>query len=654
MTMKKKSEQITRKGLAEKTEILLLAGSLTQADTLKDILEPKNYHLTIAHHSREALDQIRQKRPVLIISEVISPEMDGYKLCQSIKTDNSLKDILVVLLIDPADPRDIIKGLEVGADDFIIKPYDERILLDKLEDLLLNLAKNKTRSPEAEIEIFFRGEKYLLRYDFHRIFDVLLSGFKTFIQNNRELSKVRDELMQINLELVQSKIELSSRNKIANIFLTVPGERVYELALQVIMEALESENGIFGYLDQEGDLVVPTMTGEVVWERCQVSDKKIVFPNRSWGQSSWCKALREKQVFFSNEPSCKIPKGHIPMQRHISQPIVYQEESIGLLQVANKQDDYNEKDLSLMQTIADHIAPILKSRLETEKEQKSRLLVEESLYIANICLKKRAEELEIEKQTADAAKKQAEIANRAKSDFLANMSHELRTPLNSVIGFSELLQDKLYGDLNKQQEKYVANILESGKFLLSLINDILDLTKVESGKMELELNTFLLRDLLRSSLMLLKEKAMNHNIKVGFEISPGADIEITADERKLKQIMFNLLSNALKFTPDGGSVQVQASMPKGNPDSLPGEGRFIQISVQDTGIGIKSEDKDRIFNEFTQLETILNKKYQGTGLGLALTKKLIELHGGRIWVESEYGLGSTFSFIIPFDTERIS
>ncbi|MCL5238246.1 MAG: ATP-binding protein [Nitrospirae bacterium] len=240
------------------------------------------------------------------------------------------------------------------------------------------------------------------------------------------------------------------------------------------------------------------------------------------------------------------------------------------------------------------------------------------------------------------ARHAAEAATKAKSDFLANMSHELRTPLNSILGFSEILVDELYGKLNEKQLEYVGDIHSSGKHLLNLISDILDLSKVESGKMEFELSSFPLKDVFNASIIMLKEKAIKHNIKLSLEIEPEVDVIIEADERKLKQIMFNLLNNALKFTPDGGSVIVQVR-------KVPHD--FIEISISDTGIGIKAEAMPKLFKEFSQLESAYTTAYDGTGLGLALTKRLVELHGGSIWAESEYGKGSKFTFAIPIRHE---
>jgi hemerythrin-like metal-binding protein/PAS domain S-box-containing protein len=236
------------------------------------------------------------------------------------------------------------------------------------------------------------------------------------------------------------------------------------------------------------------------------------------------------------------------------------------------------------------------------------------------------------------SKEAAEAASRAKSDFLANMSHELRTPLNAIIGFSEILQDLTFGPLNPKQSRYVDNVLTSGRHLLNLINDILDLSKVEAGKMKLEAAPLRVKAALEDALVLVKEKALKHSLDLILD-APD-DLTITADERKFKQIMFNLLSNAAKFTPDGGRITVAAERCAGN----------VQISVTDTGIGIKPEDQSSLFREFQQIDSSLARKHEGTGLGLALSRKFAELHGGRIWVESPgAGKGSTFRFVMPLE-----
>jgi signal transduction histidine kinase len=233
-----------------------------------------------------------------------------------------------------------------------------------------------------------------------------------------------------------------------------------------------------------------------------------------------------------------------------------------------------------------------------------------------------------------------ETANRHKSEFLASMSHELRTPLNAVIGFSEVLQEQLFGELNARQQRYVQHIDESGRHLLALINDILDLSKVEAGRMELDLGPVSLRDVLENGVTMLRGRATQRGIELNLEIA-GVDSEIAcveADERKVRQVVFNLLSNAVKFTPDGGYVDVVLHAEAGEP---------VQISVRDTGPGIAPEDQERIFEEFVQVRRSAMTAQEGTGLGLSVVKKFVELHGGRVWVESAPGAGSTFSFTLP-------
>ena len=251
-------------------------------------------------------------------------------------------------------------------------------------------------------------------------------------------------------------------------------------------------------------------------------------------------------------------------------------------------------------------------------------------------VQERTEELQRQQEQLQEVNVQLEIANSHKSEFLANMSHELRTPLNAVIGFSEVLLDKMFGDLNAKQEEYLDDILSSGRYLLSLINDILDLSKVEAGMLELELGTFDLRQLLEGSLVMVKERALAHGIILSLDIADDIDT-LTGDERKVKQILFNLLSNAVKFTPDGGKVGITAT----RADAL------VQVAVWDTGVGIAADDQQRIFEAFQQVGQGLAGKTEGTGLGLPLAKRFVELHGGTIWVESTLGHGSTFTFTLP-------
>jgi signal transduction histidine kinase len=233
------------------------------------------------------------------------------------------------------------------------------------------------------------------------------------------------------------------------------------------------------------------------------------------------------------------------------------------------------------------------------------------------------------------AYRELEAASQHKSDFLANMSHELRTPLNAIIGFSEVLKEGLFGELNEKQLEYMRDIHTSGHHLLSLINDILDLSKVEAGRMELAVTKFDLPTTIDGALAFVRERANRHGIQLEVQVDPRLN-SFTGDERRVKQVLLNLLSNAVKFTPEGGRVGVSAGPIEGG----------VQIGVADTGIGISKDNQALLFQAFQQVRAEDAGKREGTGLGLALAKRLVEMHGGHIWVDSEPGRGSIFSFTL--------
>jgi len=259
----------------------------------------------------------------------------------------------------------------------------------------------------------------------------------------------------------------------------------------------------------------------------------------------------------------------------------------------------------------------------------------------NAVLRRLNEALERRNADLDAANQKLETVSRLKSQFLANMSHEVRTPLNAIIGFGQMLRREAAGPLQAKQRKYVDNILNSSRHLLTLINDILDLSKVEAGKMELQRGAVDVSGLLRDAAAVIQGMAEQRQVQVEIEAS-GARLTAFGDASRLKQVLFNLLSNAIKFSPAGGRVWMRAEA---------GDG-FVRIAVADSGIGIALEDQGRIFEEFQQVAGPVGEEFKGTGLGLALSRRLVELHGGAIALHSSVGHGSTFEFTVPLLREN--
>lgn len=385
------------------------------------------------------------------------------------------------------------------------------------------------------------------------------------------------------------------------------------------------------------------------------------------------------------------PRSRVVIGSLLVLPLLVENEPIGVINLSHEDPHaFAADDVNLFNIIASYVSVSLQNMLNLEhlkieidlrkKVEAELRKIQEELEIriqertselgeANELLRNEVLERKAAQAEALEAKERAELANRAKTEFLANMSHELRTPMNHIIGFTELVLDRHFGELNTQQREFLEDVAVSSKHLLSLINDILDLAKVEAGKLELELSEVDLSGLLQESMIMIKEKALKHGIRLETDLN-GIPDKICLDERKMKQILYNLLSNAAKFTPDGGEVRVRAEAVRrvvrcgqrwsdtkemrfveGDPDGEVDAGNVsdcILISVTDNGIGIAKEHQERIFNAFEQVRDSQTSRKLGTGLGLSLTRKLVELHGGKIWVESDgAGKGSSFKFVLP-------
>ncbi|HEY0073103.1 MAG TPA: ATP-binding protein [Abditibacteriaceae bacterium] len=334
-------------------------------------------------------------------------------------------------------------------------------------------------------------------------------------------------------------------------------------------------------------------------------------------------------------------------------PVEYQPEDIEALRELEKQGitAAHEKELvhkngarvPVLWCAAALDDPLEKPQTEADALNGNSDNEEKGIYfVVNITNLKLAESsLMVAKEEAEQAREVAERANKAKSEFISSVSHELRTPLNAILGFSKLLLNPRLGPLNADQASCVKDVVQSADHLLQIINDLLDLSKIEAGKMTLDVGRFSLPDLLQQSLVIVRDKAQAQKLKLSVEVTP--EIEelafVEGDERKIRQVMFNLLSNAVKFTPDGGSITVRAVRAE--------DQNACVVSVQDTGIGIALEDQERILHAFEQADLSYARQHQGTGLGLPLSRLIVELHGGRLWLQSAPGQGSTFSFSLP-------
>lgn len=431
-------------------------------------------------------------------------------------------------------------------------------------------------------------------------------------------------------------------------------EELLPFVTRLLQQTFDYYNVAIFLIDQNEphDLILKGITG---WND-ELYRLGLRLPQNEMGVVSWVAQHGEPAVLpdVDKDPRYKEYAEIGVVRSELTLPIRSGTRIIGVLDIASTMPNgFDEVDLATMQAVAEQVSIALdNARLYTEL---NRIVMQ--LKAANADL---------------------EEATRHKSEFLANMSHELRTPLNAIIGFSELLQDQVFGSVNEKQARYVNNILTSGRHLLALVNDVLDLAKVEAGRMELHAEDFGPDEAIGDVEAIINGIATKKKLIISNQFEAGLKT-LRADKSKFKQILYNLLSNAVKFTPEGGSITVtnrlveyaqQADAPVSNSNSVLNPGRalpvslpdgvqslvlpYIEISVKDTGIGIRREDQPHIFEEFRQVDNSYSRQYQGTGLGLALSRRLVELHGGRLSVESELGRGSTFTFTLPLEMVEIS
>ncbi|MDR7052253.1 signal transduction histidine kinase [Duganella sp. 3397] len=438
----------------DEIEILIVEDSPTQAERLRRLIQSMRYRARVAGNGRLALEAIRDSKPHLVLSDIVMPEMDGYTLCRAIKSDPELRDIPVILVTSLMDPKDIIRGIECGADNFIRKPYAEDYLLNRIGHMLMNQKLRRNQNMEIGIALYLGEQKHFINAERQQILDLLISTYEQAVQVNGELQARERQVIELNMRLANHAGELETINR--------------EIAL---------------------------------------------------------------------------------------------------------------KNLELAE------------------------------------------------------------ASRMKSAFIANMSHELRTPLNAIIGFTGALLMKLPGPLTGEQDKQLNTIRTSARHLLSLINDILDVAKIEAGKVTLEVQKVQCQNLVRDVVDTLRPLALQKGLSLEIDLADEA-IVLETDQRALTQILLNLGNNAIKFT-ETGSVRVSLAQRAGEGQQM------VEFSVADSGAGIREEDQNKLFQAFSQLDSTSTRHAEGAGLGLYLCQNLANLIGGSLFFKSDFGQGSTFTLALP-------
>ena len=546
---------------------------------LEAILEPLGARLVRAMSGQEALKHLLREDYAVILLDVQMPILDGFETAAMIKERDKTRHIPIIFVTAiSTDEMYVSQGYQSGAVDYIAKPFNPDILRSKVA-VFLELFR-KTEQVKQQSVLLLQSEQ-----------DARLR-----VLAERE----RDSERRHVAELSQSQESL--RRFKETLDATLDGVFIFDAKT---LRFIYANQGATEQLDYDLDELLQRTPLDIQSDYEEPKYREMIAP-----------------LLRGEVPALTIQTQHV------------------------RRDGSNVP----VETFLQYIAPssggmspgggVASHNGNTASNGGARVLAEENAG-AFVAISRDITQRKIMEDTLIAARDEAERANAAKSEFIASVSHELRTPLNAIIGFSKLLLNPRIGPLNEDQGDYMKDIVQSAEHLLQLINDILDLSKIEAGKLELHAAPFPLAETLDGSLMIVREKALKHSIALSTDYTPEiAELVLHADQRKVKQILYNLLSNAVKFTPDGGSVTLCAHCEYS-------QNAEVVILVRDSGVGIAHENQSRIFGAFEQVDSTYTRQREGTGLGLALTQRLVDLHGGRIWLESEPDKGSTFFFALP-------
>jgi len=570
-----------------KIEILIVEDSPTQATQIKHLLESHHYAVTVTQNGRQAMDRLLKRKPSLVISDIMMPEMNGYELCKKIKSNKNTEDIPVILLTILTDPEEIIEGLSCGADCFITKPFNEDHLLSNIAKFISVENRANQKKVPFGVQIFYKGEKRIIQAEQQNVINLMLSIYEGAIQQNEKLIQTQEELRLLN-ERLESLVEDRTSDLTEEI----------KLSNEIANRLKESEEKFRSAMENSADAIFITD-----------QQGKYLYSN---------KAVTMMLGYTSEEIKSK---------------------TIIDLSPRDKRDEYFEifKQVLSKGKVFTEIELLKKDGNFISTDLNSVLLPGGLVYgsFRDISERKHAKEKLIK------AKDKAEESDRLKTAFLHNISHEIRTPMNAIVGFTALLGEP--GVDSQTRESYIEVIMQSSNNLLAIISDIVDISNIEANivkivKNEINFNSTL-KSLRNQFLPIAGDKKIQFICETGV---PDSDAFVITDNARLTQILSNLINNAIKFT-DKGYVKVGCEL----------RNKFLEFRVSDTGIGIPEEFHQKIFDRFFQVQNTISRLYEGTGLGLAISKAYVELLGGKIWLTSEPGAGTSFYFTIPYERQTI-
>jgi PAS domain S-box-containing protein len=594
----------------QSVEILIVEDSPTQALQLQHILEQHDHRASIATNGREALDFLRQRKPLMVISDVLMPEMDGYQLCQQIKADARLKDIPVILLTSLSESKAIINGLECGADNFIVKPYDDKYLLSRIGYILVNRELRKHGKTELGVEIFFAGQEHYITSGRLQILDLLLSTYETAVQQNRALIEARDALQKLN-EHLEAKVAERTAVLQAEIAERKRAEEALQKARDELEIQVQARTAELEHANQE------------LWT--EIAERKQVEEALRESETRMRAILNHVVDGILTIDNRGIVESYNPAAERIFGYAAA--EVIGQhVKMLVPDLHHGEHDSAISGALRPGNAELTEIGREVTGRRKNGSTFPLELAVSEVCLGDRRMFTGIARDIT-----QRKEVERLKDELISTVSHELRTPMTSLLGFAELMLNR---DLTPEKQREFLTVIHNEALRLTdLINDFLDLQRMEAGRQAYDFQSIEIVPLLRETLALFSGGEEKHTWRL--EV-PDSLPPVWADPDRIRQALSNLLSNAVKFSPRGGGVTVGARQ----------KGAHIEVQVADQGIGIPPEAVPSLFSKFFRVNNPETRHIGGTGLGLALVKEIMEAHAGQVWVESTLGQGSTFFFTL--------